>query len=255
MELAHVRSGAGPALVLIHGITESHSTWDPVVETLSEHFDVVAVDLRGHGDSPRGDMRDPARLAADVHETVDGAGMVAPGGAGPIVIGHSLGGVVATFYGAAYGTRGIVNVDQPLRLGGFKAALSQLEPMLRGDEDSFQQALGMIFSALAGALPAAEAERVQSIRRPRQDDVLGIWSTVLESEPDQLDARMEQVLGTIRVPYLAIHGGDLEPGYEDWLRRVLPTATVDVWPGVGHYPHLVDPLRFVARVREFATAL
>jgi pimeloyl-ACP methyl ester carboxylesterase len=96
---------------------------------------------------------------------------------------------------------------------------------------------------------------VQSIRRPRQDDVLAIWSTVLESEPEELDALIEQMLGTITVPYLAIHGGDLEPGYEDWLARVVPTATVETWPGLGHYPHLIEPQRFVARIREFAAPM
>jgi pimeloyl-ACP methyl ester carboxylesterase len=250
MELSHVRSGAGPALVLIHGITENHSTWDPLVAPLAQHFDVLAVDLRGHGASPGGDMRESAEFASDVHDTV-----VAVGLAEPTVAGHSFGGVIATFYAAAFPTRGVVNVDQPLRLGGFKRALSQLEPMLRGDDDSFQQAVGMIFSALAGALPAAEAERVQSIRRPRQDDVLAIWSTVLESEPEELDALIEQMLGTITVPYLAIHGGDLEPGYEDWLTRIVPTATVEMWPGLGHYPHLIEPQRFVARIREFAAPM
>ena len=33
--------------------------------------------------------------------------------------------------------------------------------------------------------------------------------------------------------------------------RRIPTAEVEVWPDLGHYPHLVEPERFVARVVEF----
>jgi pimeloyl-ACP methyl ester carboxylesterase len=257
MELAHDRTGAGPALVLIHGITENRSTWAPLIDALSEDFDVLAVDLRGHGASPGGDTGDPMEMAADVRDTVVTAGMMvdADDWPGPIMVGHSLGGVVATFYTAAFPTRGVINVDQSLQLAGFKDGLMQLEPMLRGDDASFQQAVQMIFASLGGALPPDEVARVQSIRRPDQDVVLGIWSSVLESSTEELASRIEQLLSGVTRPYLAIHGIDPGPEYTAWLTRHVPTATVEVWPDAGHYPHLVDPARFLARVREFAASL
>ena len=49
----------GPGLVLIHGITERHESWRPLIDSFAEQYDVVAVDLRGHGDSPTGDGYDP----------------------------------------------------------------------------------------------------------------------------------------------------------------------------------------------------
>ena len=39
--------------------------------------------------------------------------------------------------------------------------------------------------------------------------------------------------------------------YATWLKSVVPTATLEIWPEHGHYPHLVDPQRFLDRVREF----
>ena len=55
----------------------------------------------------------------------------------------------------------------------------------------------------------------------------------------------------IRCPYLAIHGIDPGPTYAAWLAGLVPSAVVEVWDGVGHYPQLVDPDRFVSRVETF----
>ncbi len=99
-------AGRPPAL-LVHGITSSSRSWWTVGPALAERgFAVLAVDLRGHGASPRGSAGlGPAELAADVVETVaawqgagrDGAGP--PGGRGgpavDLLVGHSLGALVA----------------------------------------------------------------------------------------------------------------------------------------------------------------
>ena len=53
-----------------------------------------------------------------------------------------------------------------------------------------------------------------------------------------------------KLPYLAIHGIDPGPAYAAWLTGLIPTATVEVWEGLGHYPHLVDPDRFGASTRS-----
>jgi len=47
------RGGAGPALLLLHGHPQSHVMWHRVADELALHFDVVALDLRGYGDSSR----------------------------------------------------------------------------------------------------------------------------------------------------------------------------------------------------------
>ncbi|HEU4783671.1 MAG TPA: alpha/beta fold hydrolase [Ktedonobacterales bacterium] len=46
------RSGQGEPLLLLHGIGSSLRIWDPVLPMLTSHYDVIAVDLPGHGDSP-----------------------------------------------------------------------------------------------------------------------------------------------------------------------------------------------------------
>lgn len=246
MLLAHDRTGTGPALVLIHGITECRSAWDPLLALFAQHYDVLRVDLRGHGQSAPGDVYDPITLATDVAQTVDAADMHSP-----LVVGHSLGGIVASAYAAVARPRAVVNVDQPLRLADFKAALSQLEPMLRGDGASFETAIDLVFRSMMGPLPDDEAARVGALRRADQSVVLGIWGTVFESTAAELDATVAALAGAITVPYLSLHGIDPGEAYGHWLHHLVPTATVEVWPDQGHYPHLLHPDRFVERVVDF----
>jgi pimeloyl-ACP methyl ester carboxylesterase len=48
---------------------------------------------------------------------------------------------------------------------------------------------------------------------------------------------------------------DPGPDYAAWLTARCATATVEVWSGYGHYPHLFAPERFLARVAEFTGAV
>ena len=248
MLLAHELIGRSgdPALVLIHGITDSRHMWHPLVGDLAAHHLVLAVDLRGHGGSDTADGYDPISYASDVVETTAALGVH-----DAIVIGHSLGGVVASAFAAVAPCRAVLNIDQPLRLSSFKEALGQLEPMLKGDQESFEQALELMFSALDGPLSAAEQARLREHRRADQQVVLATWSAVFDSTEAELDATVEVLAAGITVPYLSLHGTDPGADYGPWLRRLVPTATVEVWPDRGHYPHLVDPARFRTRLAEF----
>jgi pimeloyl-ACP methyl ester carboxylesterase len=102
-----------PLAVLVHGVTSSSRTWWRVGPALAERgFRVLAVDLRGHGASPPSVAGlSTADLAADVAATVEtaaaggsggssgaGAGGLGLSGAGAVVdllVGHSLGALVA----------------------------------------------------------------------------------------------------------------------------------------------------------------
>ena len=52
MGLAYERHGAGPPLVLLHGVGHRRQAWDAVLDRLTPHRDVITVDLPGHGESP-----------------------------------------------------------------------------------------------------------------------------------------------------------------------------------------------------------
>jgi pimeloyl-ACP methyl ester carboxylesterase len=110
---------AGPRAVLVHGVTAWSNTWWRIGPGLAERgWDVLAVDLRGHGDSPSGrDGLTLDDLGGDLIETV---------GPGPLdlLIGHSLGAlsILAAVRGSPQLARrvvleeppGIASVDRPL---------------------------------------------------------------------------------------------------------------------------------------------
>lgn len=247
MILAHDLEGSGPLLVLIHGITESRFSWDPV--SLTDAFTVLRVDLRGHGASESAGPYDLATLAADVHETVE---IVAPG-AVPLVVGHSMGGIVATAYGSAFPARGIVNVDQPLALGGMQAQVKGAEEMLRGE--AFPLFVAGMFGQMYGGLDAGEVARLEGIRSPSQAAVLGMWSPLLDLSPEALDGLVGEITSLPReLPYLVITGLDLGADYLQWLSAAIPQSVQEIWEPATHYPHLADPTRFAARIRAFAAA-
>lgn len=241
--------GSGKPLVLVHGITEAREMWDPVTDALASQWRVVRVDLRGHGASSRQTPYDLATMAGDLAAVVDSLALERP-----LLVGHSLGGVVVTAYaGAGFPARGIVNVDQPLQLGEFRALLEPIVPMLQGDDESFRTAVDLMFSVLEGPLPAAEHDRLRALSSPEQDVVLGVWGPVLDGSAAELDALAGEILSGVRVPYLAIHGSDPGVEYVQWLLAHVSTgnARVEVWPDHGHYPQLIDPDRFFERLDQF----
>lgn len=245
--LAHDVRGTGPLVVLLHGLTERREAWDPVSAFLADRFEVLRMDLRGHGASPVRGPYDLPTLVADVHATLQ---HVRPD-AVPLVVGHSMGAVVATAYGVMHPTTGVVNVDQPLALGDMQARLLPVASKLRNPL-IFPLAMRIPRKFTRGTLPDAELRRLARLRRARRPVVLGMWAPMLEQTPEEL---AETVAGITaypdETPYLVVAGHDSGEEYVAWLRSGIPRAVYEVWKPT-HYPHLAEPQRFADRIAAFA---
>lgn len=92
VRLAYELHGArdAPPLVLLHALGEGRCDWAGVADRLAEHFRVVAVDLRGHGDSDWPGGYSFQSMADDVLCLLDRLGF-----AEVTLLGHSMGGSVA----------------------------------------------------------------------------------------------------------------------------------------------------------------
>src|SRR5690349_3285447 len=90
-DVTYRMAGEGPAIVLVHGLAGSSTTWKGVLPELAERFTVIAPDLMGHGESakPRGDYSLGA-YASGIRDL-----LVALGVERATFVGHSLGGGVA----------------------------------------------------------------------------------------------------------------------------------------------------------------
>ncbi len=235
--------------MLIHGLTDTRRVWDPLLASLAATFDVVSVDLRGHGESFDRAPYDVVTLAGDVHEVVVNLALDSP-----LVVGHSLGGYIATAYASRFDCSGAVNIDQSLDLAAFKAMVGPFQDQLR-EPDQFEPIMLMVFGTMRGALDDDEWDRLARERRFNQAAVLGIWSAIFNLDAAGLDAHVDSITRPIAVPYLALHGSPLAEHYESWLTERVPTARLVEWPGLGHLPHLVEPDHFVAVVNRVAEAI
>lgn len=246
VDIHHQIIGTGPPVVLVHGITDSSADWAPIDQRLASDHTVVTLDLRGHGRS--GDAEDYSALAMvnDLAAVVEATGIEPP-----LVVGHSLGAVVAAAYASSAPVRGIVGIDQTLRFSDFAAMVRQLEHQLRGD--GFHAAMRAIFGRLDGPLmPDSLRFRLAANRdEARQDVVLGAWDLTFSTSDDELDAMVAAMAPGITVPILALHGNELTGDYGGWLQGLVPQVEIEVWADHGHYPHLVDPERFLARLTQF----
>ena len=200
--IAYERSGSGPPLVLVHGITESRRSWDPLVPLLADH-----------GESTKAAPFDPRTLADDITELVARLRLDRP-----LLIGHSLGGVVVSAMADAVDPTGVINVDQPLELSGFHTGLAPAAPLIRGTTEEFDGFVAGLFATLYGPLPVAEQDRLRALGRPDQEVVNGIWKVVIDGPVAELDALTDAVLAGVTAPYLSLHGTDPGPDYSAWLR-------------------------------------
>jgi pimeloyl-ACP methyl ester carboxylesterase len=105
-------SGA-PGLVFIHGGAAHAHWWSFLAPMFTHQWHVAALDLSGHGDSGRRETYSHELWASEVMTVTEDAGFPGP----PVLVGHSLGGMVAIQTAATHGDRlaGTVIVDAPVR--------------------------------------------------------------------------------------------------------------------------------------------
>ena len=242
--LAYDDAGTGyPSLVFVHGAACNRRYWYQQVPRFSAAHRVVTVDLRGHGESSAPSERYTVRLFAD-----DLASTCAQLGVeSPVVIGHSLGGLVALDFASAYpGHVGAaVLIDSPLLPGGDRAeAVPDLVAGLRGhDPDS---ALRAYFASLFG-----------------RDDDAAIRSWIIDqavlTEPHVTSSLWEEslvswddaaALRECRVPLLYIDAGTPNANLAHAV-ELCPGLMIATTIGSGHFSPLVVPEQVNAVLERF----
>ena len=103
--LSAIMSGVGPPVLMIHGVGLRAEAWNGQIAALSSEFHVQAIDLPGHGSSPRPDSR------ATLTDFTDAA--IAAIDAPALVIGHSMGAMMALDLAIRYPdqVRGVVALN------------------------------------------------------------------------------------------------------------------------------------------------
>jgi 3-oxoadipate enol-lactonase len=249
MKIAYRRSGAGPSVLLIHGVGGDASHWDAIAARLSARFDVVAMDLRGHGDSDR--IRAPLDvddLARDAVQVLDEAGIRRCH-----VAGFSLGGAVAL----------ALALMAPERI----AALAVIGTVYGRSAEQRAKALERVdYLARHGAAALAETNRErwfsEAFRRAHPDVVDRRVAQVTASDPESYrraftvfcTADFVGRLPQIHSPTLVVtgeHDVAATPAMAHAMAAELPDAEVQVLPGLHHSVLIEAPEDIADRLGRF----
>lgn len=240
-DLTGADDGRAP-IVLLHGLTFDRGTWHPVLDELAQVDPgrrVLNLDLPGHGETPAMPPHDFPTLLPRVRRAVDEAGLERP-----VMVGHSMSGNLVSVYASEHPARAVVNVDSPPNPLPFARRLQALAARIRGPELPQVWRL-MVDSFRLDVLPPAARAVVEAHMRAEPELIRSYWAQLLDMPIPALEAWVAGGLARLAqagIPYLLIAGAPLPE------EQAFPHATVEVWPGSGHFPQLAHPRRFAERL-------
>lgn len=245
------KAPVAPAVVFIHGIGGSARIWAPQVRSFAAAgYTPVAIDLPGYGERPPVSELTFEALAADVEAQIEARGLDRP-----VLVGHSMGGMVA-------------QTMLRRRPEGYRACvLACTSPAFGNADGDFQKTFvadrigpldaGKTMADLAPGLvarmvgPAAAADgKVHA-------------AAVMSTVPPQTYRAAVRCLVTfderaslpgIRVPALCLAGEADQTAPAKVMERMaarIPGARFASLPGAGHLPNLETPAAFDAAILAF----
>ena len=241
----------GVPMLLLHGVTDSMLSFEPVLPHLPDSIHAFALTQRGHGDAdrPAGGYR-TRDFGSDVKDFLDAVGVESA-----IVVGHSMGATNAERFA----------IDHPRRASGLVLAGSfasyrnnaGLVEFWQSAVSSLRDPIDPAFvrefqaSTLAHPIPQAFFERVvtESLKVPARvwrDAFAGFFEDDFAGE-----------LGAIEAPTLLVWGDRdaLAPrGDQDLALTAIRKARLTVYEGAGHAAHWEQPARFAADLVAFVDA-
>ena len=262
-EVAYRRAGEGPVLVLLHGIAGSSETWLPVMRLLQRDYTVLAPDFLGHGSSakPPGDYS-LGNHAAGLRDFLDLLEVQAA-----TVVGQSYGGGVAMQFAYQFPERceRLVLVDA----GGLGREVSWMLRLvtLPGAE----YLLPVLFSTPIRDCGDSIIRFLQDrgIRYARATEVWRSFASLTDAsnrgafvrtmravvEPGgQAVSAMDRLYLVGGMPTLIVWGDKdkiIPLSHGQQAHEAIPNSRLEVMNGVGHFPHVEEPFRFVEVLLDF----
>jgi pimeloyl-ACP methyl ester carboxylesterase len=261
-----VGQGDGPPIVLLHGLSQARTTWAGFVPSLSQGRRVVAVDHRGHGESSHAPgTYDLSHYGPDAVAFCDQVV-----GEPAVLVGHSLGGVIAQYVARERPDLvvAVVLEDPPLFFGeateepnsGVATFFPMMREMLRGLRD--RGAALEEYEAVVRAAPALNGSAATMA------DILGEEGTRAQAEAWR---RLDPEVFTPAIDGGALAGAEPEvpiscpirllradpalgpafaPAHEERYVAANPHAVVEEVTGASHAIHDEQPGRMLAAIEE-----
>jgi esterase len=245
-------TATAPTLVIAHGLYGSGRNWGVIARRLADRREVVAVDMRNHGDSPRFPTQGYPDMAEDLAEVIESLGA-------PVeLLGHSMGGKAAMQ----------LALTRPALIR--RLVVADIAPVAY-THDQTRNARAMADLDLGQITTRAEADAALSLQI--DDPALRAFflqSLDLRQHPPRwklnlavLQAEMPKIVGwpgtqgTFDHPTLFLTGSESRyvlPEHREIIRTHFPKARFAKLPGAGHWLHAEKPREFEETVRVFLEA-
>jgi pimeloyl-ACP methyl ester carboxylesterase len=259
--IAYTLAGAGPAVLLIHGVGGNRHTWRHLLPGLARNYTVIAPDLPGHGesDAPAGDYSLGAHASAlrDL--------LLALGHHRVSIAGHSWGGGVALQIGYQFPER----VDRLMLIssGGLGPEVSYLlraatlpgaEPVVAALTKLPAALTKRVLAVLPALVYGADAELVagtlSGLRGDQQRKAfIRTARSVIDWRGQTVSAARQ--IGLLRdVPVLVAWGADdtaIPPRHHRAFAERVPQAVMVEITDAGHYPHETAAARLLPAMETF----
>ena len=246
------QGASAPTLLIAHGLYGSGRNWGVIARRLADRRDVVAVDMRNHGDSPRFAGQSYPEMAADLAEVIRSLG-------GPVdLMGHSMGGKAA--------------MQMALTDGALirRLVVADIAPVAYSHDQS-RHAQAMQALDLTGLATRGEADRrLSALVEDPSLRAFFLQSLDLRQHPPRwklnlavLEAEMPKIVGwpgtqgVFNHPALFLTGGlstYVLPEHREIIRALFPKARFAKIPDVGHWLHAEKPREFEETARVFLEA-
>lgn len=242
-----------PPLVIAHGLYGSARNWGVISRRLADRREVVAVDMRNHGDSPRAPVQGYPEMAADLAEVIESLGT-------PVdLLGHSMGGKAAMQL--ALTRPGLIR----------RLVVADIAPVAyQHDQTRHVRAMASLDLDRIGSRAEAEAALAAAGVEDASLRALFLQSLDLRSRPQRwklnlevLEAEMPKIVGWPATegqfdgPALFLTGADspyVRPEHRETIKALFPKARFARIPGAGHWLHAERPREFEETVRVFLDA-
>lgn len=245
--------GAAPPLLIVPGLFGSARNWGAIARRLANDREVVALDMRNHGDSPWTDSHGYEDLGRDLAKTVDAVSGPANGTAD--VLGHSMGGKAAMQ----------LALTEPARIR--RLIVADIAPVAYG-HSQMELIEAMRGLDLDGLTLRSEADRrlAERVKSPSIRAFL-LQSLDLRAEPprwrlnlDTLGREMDRIIGwpgtpgRFEGPALFLTGSEsdyVRPEHREAILGQFPAAEFRAVEGAGHWLHAEKPREVEKAVEAF----
>lgn len=246
--LNYVRKGKGEPLLLVHSLGTASWLWEEQIARWSEHFDVIAFDLRGHGASSHNGTVTTQAIAQDLHRAMTSLGLLPAH-----CVGISMGGpILARLYEIDPGAmKSLVIADSFATQG---EAGHERAKLLEAKVSSIGiQAYGEVY-ADETILPSTPRVHHAALR----DSVAGCdQDAYIESVRSVFTEDVRDILATMTVPVLVVVGDKdnrTPPALSEAIAALVPGAEYKLIPDAAHLANLDNPEGFHRAVDSFLLA-